>query len=231
MPPTCRPLEGIRTASREWIKSDRAVDDLVHTGGRLADAEKLRDRQGLEGYLGADDWTYIEACRARDDAERNEELRKARELADEKTRVAEAAEKLATEQTRSAQQSKRFARRTLVALTAVGLLLVSAVFGFIQAQKASAEAEAQRQSAENAERRAKAERDASQKASAEAEAQRQSAENAERRAKVERDAAQKASAEAEAQRQSAENAERRAKVERDAALVSQSRFHSPGGAE
>jgi hypothetical protein len=106
-------LGSVKRAARDWQASGKDASWLTHGGGRLEDAERLRLRPDLAGLLGASDWAYLAACRAREAEEKErEEQRRKREL--------EEARKLAEAQ-------KKVAQRTRIGLIVASVLLVGAL--------------------------------------------------------------------------------------------------------
>jgi formylglycine-generating enzyme required for sulfatase activity len=61
-------LEGVKRAARDWAANAKDVAWLTHTTGRLAAAERLRDRPDLASGLEPTDWEYLSECRKREQA-------------------------------------------------------------------------------------------------------------------------------------------------------------------
>ena len=81
-------LEGVRRAARDWAANARDASWLVHTSGRLEDAEAVARRDDLAGKLEPTDRAYLVAARAAETARRDRELEEARKLAEaERTTV------------------------------------------------------------------------------------------------------------------------------------------------
>jgi formylglycine-generating enzyme required for sulfatase activity len=61
-------LDGVKRASRDWAANAKDAAWLTHTTGRLAAAERLRDRPDLASGLEPTDWEYLAECRRRQQA-------------------------------------------------------------------------------------------------------------------------------------------------------------------
>lgn len=59
-------LEGVKRASRDWAGNARDAGWLIHADGRLAAAERLRQRPDLAANFESTDWDYLAACRKRE---------------------------------------------------------------------------------------------------------------------------------------------------------------------
>jgi WD40 repeat protein len=112
-------VEAVERAAGEWVRNDRFEAWLDHRGDRLRAAERLVMRDDFRKRLGEEGATYLVACRAREEAERQ-----AREeaLAREQTRLAE----IAAAQVRTARLQRRFTRgltafAAFVVIVAIGL--------------------------------------------------------------------------------------------------------------
>jgi WD40 repeat protein len=104
-------LESIKRAARDWETNGKDSSWLIHGGGRLEDAERLRP--DLAALLAQPEWTYLAACRTRElEEKQREEQRRKHEL--------EEARKLAKAQ-------KKIARRTGIGLIVASILLVAAL--------------------------------------------------------------------------------------------------------
>jgi hypothetical protein len=75
-----RVLESIKSASREWY--DNGMDEpwLVHTSGRLEDAERLGTQPDLSANLEPTDRAYLAACRARENADHDAKVERLKKL-------------------------------------------------------------------------------------------------------------------------------------------------------
>ncbi|MCY1669026.1 DUF2610 domain-containing protein [Rhizobium sp. SL86] len=122
-------LEGVLSATRDWLANDKRSDWLAHTAGRLEDAENLllrpdmldetsgeddRRRAQIGLKLGREERAYLAACRAADDARRDRELEDARRIVEEANRRAEA------ERSRSRAQRIGLAVATILLVMASG---------------------------------------------------------------------------------------------------------------
>ncbi len=58
-------IDGIKRAAKTWADNKRRNGWLVHTGGNLVAAERVRQREDLAASLDATDQAYIRACRGR----------------------------------------------------------------------------------------------------------------------------------------------------------------------
>jgi formylglycine-generating enzyme required for sulfatase activity len=77
-------LEGVKRAARDWATNKKDSAWLTHATGRLAAAERLRDRADLAASLEPTDWEYLAECRKRDVSERTQRerlLRRTRQMA------------------------------------------------------------------------------------------------------------------------------------------------------
>ena len=74
-------LDAARRAASEWHRNARADGWLTHSNERLNSAETLRKRSDFSRLLGTDGAQYLEACRARDDAVREEREGQTRRVA------------------------------------------------------------------------------------------------------------------------------------------------------
>ena len=122
-------IEGVDRAAGEWARSGQLDAWLDHRVERLEAAERLAARQDFRERIGSNGIAYLTACRAREEAERED---KEAALAREQTRLAEIAaaqEKIAAEQARTARV-QRTARWTLAAAGAA--VLAGIVFGVWQ---------------------------------------------------------------------------------------------------
>ena len=81
-------LDGVERAAAEWVKNDQAAAWLAHTGDRLEQAERLRQRPDFERRLGLHGAGYLAACRQRDDAERSEREAQVKRVARLQRRIA-----------------------------------------------------------------------------------------------------------------------------------------------
>jgi WD40 repeat protein len=73
-------LEGVKSAARDWIANDRKAAWLVHSGGRLEEAEQIKIRDDLARHITPVERDYLVQCRDRENSERkSEQLRLARE--------------------------------------------------------------------------------------------------------------------------------------------------------
>jgi formylglycine-generating enzyme required for sulfatase activity len=61
-------LDGVKRASRDWAANAKDASWLTHATGRLAAAERLRDRPDLASGLEPTDWEYLAECRKREHA-------------------------------------------------------------------------------------------------------------------------------------------------------------------
>jgi len=105
-------LESVQRASRDWDANNRTDDYLNHNGGRLQDAEDLKQREDLADILSKNEWDYLKAARKQENLIKDRELEEARKLA-------EAQKKEATAQ-------KKVAKRTKLGLVAALVLTVIA---------------------------------------------------------------------------------------------------------
>jgi len=122
-------LEGVKRAARDWDANGRAEAWLVHTAGRLEDAEALLKRDDLAGSLEETDRAYLAAARTAETARRDHELEEARKLAAARQKAAEAA-------TLAAERQRQVARRTRIGLIVASLLaLVAAGAAFYAEQQ------------------------------------------------------------------------------------------------
>ncbi len=134
-------IAGVRQATRDWLAHERDARWLAHAAGRLEDAEALRERPDLAAFLEADEEAYLGACRQKENVDRNRELEQARRIAEEAQRAAVA--------------EKRGRRRALVGAGIAAVFALGATgaagIAYVQAdraEKARAEAEAQRNRAD-----------------------------------------------------------------------------------
>jgi hypothetical protein len=126
-------LDGVARASRDWIVNNRIPSWLVHKSGRLEDAERLHLRPDLAAKFTTDELNYLSSCRSSEDETKNQELLKARELAEAQLRVATAtAEKV--------EEQRKVVRRTRLGLVGALLLAsvaaITALWGLIERSKA-----------------------------------------------------------------------------------------------
>jgi WD40 repeat protein len=96
-------IEGVERAANEWNRNERQGAWLDHRAERLLAAERLTMRQDFHRRLGEEGNAYLNACRAREDAERRE---KEEGLAREQARLAEVA--AAQERTARTQRIARW---------------------------------------------------------------------------------------------------------------------------
>jgi tetratricopeptide (TPR) repeat protein len=174
-------LESVKRAARDWNANGRSEAWLAHQGQRLAEAQALDARPDIAARLDAIDRAYLAGCRTEEDRRRAE--RDARHAAEQKA-----------------------AQRTRIGLAAALVLALIAGGGGVlawtqkqAADRASAEAQRQRDAAEISKKDALAEKDTADRASVEAKMQRDRAEAALADAKAQRDAAEVAKKDAEAQ--------------------------------
>lgn len=122
--------EGVKRAARDWLANGQDAGWLSHAAGRLEDAEGLRTRAGMAGFLNAGDEAYLAACRRAEDTRRDHELRQASDLAEARGRTA--------------LEQMRVVRRTRVGLAvAVALSVIAGVlawWGFDRAADAALQA-------------------------------------------------------------------------------------------
>ncbi|MBG6204682.1 voltage-gated potassium channel Kch [Labrenzia sp. EL_13] len=111
-------LEGVLAATRDWLANDRDEGWLVHTKGRLDEAEELHQRPDLAERLGAEERDYLNRCRAIENERRNKELADAKQLAEEQQKRAEAE-----------GRGRQRARRGLVAASIAAALAIAAAGG------------------------------------------------------------------------------------------------------
>ncbi len=134
-------LEGVKRAARDWAANGRREDWLNHSGSRLDDAERIAAREDLAGDLTSDARDYLRQCRQRDQAEQRARLQRLEREREEQERRLRDAQVLAA-------ADRRTARRTGVGLLAALLLAGLAIWQWRQADRAVAEAQAQRDRAE-----------------------------------------------------------------------------------
>jgi tetratricopeptide (TPR) repeat protein len=121
-------IESIQRASRDWQANNKDTDWLSHNSGRLQDAEDIKRRDDLAQFLKPKDWEYLNQCRSAENNIRNKELDEAR--------------KLVEVQQREANAHKKVAKRTTMGMAvALGLLMISAFFGWqtLQEQRKAVE--------------------------------------------------------------------------------------------
>ncbi len=142
-------LEGAKRGARDWDANGRLEAWLAHHGQRLAEAQALIDeRPDIAARFDAIDISYLEECRA------NEEAARAKEEAHRRAREEEQARRLADAEALAAA-NKRTAQRTGIGLVAALILVALAGWqGWVatqQKQRAEAQtriAQAQTQRAE-----------------------------------------------------------------------------------
>lgn len=124
-------LEGVKRASRDWANWNDGTAWLLHSGERLATAERLNQRPDLAANLHDADREYLAACRtaeneglAAEKRQREAELEATKKIAAaERARAAEAEAHAAVLRKRSRVLRAVLACTVVVALVAVGLLI------------------------------------------------------------------------------------------------------------
>ena len=81
-------LEAVQRASRDWADNNQDPTYLAHNAGRLQDAEGLKQREDLSGFLTKNDWSYLQNCREQEDQQRDKELEEAKKLVKAQKKVA-----------------------------------------------------------------------------------------------------------------------------------------------
>jgi hypothetical protein len=74
-------LEGVQRAARDWEANLRDPGWLAHSAGRLEDAEASHAQENLSTFLTPSEVEYLKTCRITEDERRNRELEEARKLA------------------------------------------------------------------------------------------------------------------------------------------------------
>jgi WD40 repeat protein len=120
-------LGGVQQAARDWTAKGRPSNWLIHTAGRLEDAERLRERPDFARFMTSVEQAYLKACRVQDNERRDQELEETKKLA---------------------EAQKRVAQRTRIGLFAALLLFLSAAGFALYAVKQKAIAEEQKAVAE-----------------------------------------------------------------------------------
>jgi WD40 repeat protein len=158
-------LGGVQQAARDWTAKGRPSNWLVHTAGRLEDAERLRERPDFARFITPVEQAYLGACRAQENQRRDRELEEAKKLA---------------------EAQKRVAQRTRIGLLVASILLVfaagSAWYAF--GEKAVADTNAAEARTQTQIAKANAAEAGRQKASAEKQAAEQQAEKFAAQSKV-----------------------------------------------
>jgi TIR domain len=108
-------VEGIERAAAEWARNDRSEAWLDHRGERLATANALATREDFGRRLGADELSYLSACRAREETELHE---REAALTREQARLTEIA--IAQARTSRLQRIVGAALAVVILLVAVG---------------------------------------------------------------------------------------------------------------
>lgn len=113
----------IEAAAQEWDRQNRSEDFLVHARGRLESAEALMRLTEYSQRVGRQGLAYLAACRAKEDAAKNEREAQVARTEQEQKRVAR-------EQARRAR-AQRFATAALVSV----LVIVIVASALLQRQK------------------------------------------------------------------------------------------------
>lgn len=117
-------LEGVKRASRDWVKWNKSDAWLIHAADRLAAAERLNERVDLAANLDETDRGYLAACRTAENERLNAEKRQREaELTAERKRAAEAQAHAAALRRGSRVLRAVLALTVVVALVAVGFLI------------------------------------------------------------------------------------------------------------
>ena len=120
-------MDTVQRASKEWLDQNQKHDYLIHTTGRLQDAEELTQQQRFSHYFTPNDWQYLKACRQQEDQIRNKKL--------------SAAKKLVQAQQLQVLAQKKVSRRTKLGMIAAFGLSILAGFFWWQATKEKIRAE------------------------------------------------------------------------------------------
>ena len=124
-------LEGVKRASRDWVKWKKSGAWLIHAADRLAAAERLNERLDLAANLDETDRGYLAACRTAENErlnaekqQREAELEAAKRLAAaERNRAGEALAHAAALRKGSRVLRAVLACTVVVAMVAVGFLI------------------------------------------------------------------------------------------------------------
>src|SRR5262245_23919749 len=111
-------VEAVERAASEWARHGRQDSWLDHRAERLAAADALATREDFRKRLGEESVSYLNACRAREAAERKE---REQALIREQTRLAEIAS--AQQRTARLQRAARFMLAAMALAVLVGLAL------------------------------------------------------------------------------------------------------------
>jgi WD40 repeat protein len=88
---TLKSIAAVQRAAAEWIEKGCGEAWLVHTGERLAAAEKALERPDVRALLGRQEFDYLTACRARDEAALATRVAYEKEIRDQADRATRAA--------------------------------------------------------------------------------------------------------------------------------------------
>jgi DNA-binding beta-propeller fold protein YncE len=75
-------LEGVQRGARDWEANLRNAEWVVHSAGRLEDAEASGSSHSLREFLSTTEKEYLAVCRTAENARRNREIEEARRLAE-----------------------------------------------------------------------------------------------------------------------------------------------------
>lgn len=104
-------LESLRNACRDWEANLREDKWLIHTGGRLDDAEDLCLRDIYQSAITIQENEYLKACRKQENDSKEKEIHRLKELAKAKEKVA---------------------KRTKAGLVILSILMVVTIYAYLK---------------------------------------------------------------------------------------------------